>query len=239
MEEESKPRRARRTKASIEQAINKAAKDLVLKKGFAGVAVLDIIKRAKIEPVTFYNRYKNQEEFYDSFVRQFDYWFNDTLTIPDELLETEEGYVAILHKLIDGMADESVMLELLRWEIGDTNVVTRRTAMSREFHTLPLIKPYEDEFRRYGIDITSVTTLLIAGIYYLNLHRRCSPFCGIFMEEKEGQDRIKETVRSIIRILYRHKEEKERQQRQLESIAERLRKKGMSEEDIRECLMGE
>lgn len=74
MEEESKPRRARRTKASIEQAINRAAKDLVLKKGFAGVAVLDIIKRAKIEPVTFYNRYKNQEEFYDSFVRQFDYW---------------------------------------------------------------------------------------------------------------------------------------------------------------------
>ena len=85
------------------------------------------------------------------------------------------------------------------------------------------------------------TTLMnmIAGIYYLNLHRRCSPFCGIFMEEKEGRDRIKETVRSIIRILYRHKEEKERQQRQLESIAERLRKKGMSEEDIRECLMGE
>ena len=149
MEEESKPRRARRTKASIEQAINKAAKDLVLKKGFAGVAVLDIIKRAKIEPVTFYNRYKNQEEFYDSFVRQFDYWFNDTLMIPDELLETEEGYVAILHKLVDGMADDSVMLELLRWEIGDTNVVTRRTAMSREFHTLPLIKPYEEEFRRY------------------------------------------------------------------------------------------
>ena len=59
------------------------------------------------------------------------------------------------------------------------------------------------------------------------------------MEEREGRDRIKETVRSIIRILYRHKEEKERQQRQLESIAERLRKKGMSEEDIRECLMGE
>lgn len=58
------------------------------------------------------------------------------------------------------------------------------------------------------------------------------------MEEKEGRDRIKETIRSIIRILYLHKEEKDRQQHQLEAIAERLRKKGMSEEEIRECLMG-
>ena len=51
MEEESKPRRARRTKASIEEAIAKAAKDLILKKGFVGVTVLDIIKKAKIEPI--------------------------------------------------------------------------------------------------------------------------------------------------------------------------------------------
>ncbi len=114
MEEESKPRRARRTKASIEEAIAKAAKDLILKKGFIGVTVLDIIKKAKIEPITFYNRYKNQEEFYDNFVRQFDYWFNDTLKIPAELYETEEGYVQIIHKLIDATADDSVMMELLR-----------------------------------------------------------------------------------------------------------------------------
>ena len=120
-----------------------------------------------------------QEEFYDNFVRQFDYWFNDTLKIPAELYETEEGYVQIIHKLIDGMADDSVMMELLRWEICETNITTRRTAMNREFHTLPLIRPYEIQFRNSGIDIVAFTTLLIAGIYYLNLHRRCSPFCEI------------------------------------------------------------
>ena len=68
-----------------------------------------------------------QEEFYDNFVRQFDYWFNDTLKIPAELYETEEGYVQIIHKLIDGMADDSVMMELLRWEICETNITTRES----------------------------------------------------------------------------------------------------------------
>lgn len=239
MEEESKPRRARRTKASIEEAIAKAAKDLILKKGFVGVTVLDIIKKAKIEPITFYNRYKNQEEFYDNFVRQFDYWFNDTLKIPAELYETEEGYVQIIHKLIDATADDSVMMELLRWEICDTNAVTRRTAMNREFHTLPLIKPYDEQFRSSGIDITAFTTLLIAGIYYLNLHRRCSPFCEIDMNTEEGRNRIKEAAKSLLHILYLYKEDFIHRQQELSAIADRMRKKGMSEEDIRECLIGE
>lgn len=57
MEQESrKPRRPRRSKADIENCINKAAKELVLKKRFSNVTVLDIIKRAKIEPITFYSR---------------------------------------------------------------------------------------------------------------------------------------------------------------------------------------
>ena len=238
MEEESKPRRARRTKASIEEAIEKAAKDLILKKGFVGVTVLDIIKKAKIEPITFYNRYKNQEEFYDNFVRQFDYWFNDTLKIPAELYETEEGYVQIIHKLIDATADDSVMMELLRWEICDTNAVTRRTAMNREFHTLPLIKPYEVQFRNSGIDIVAFTTLLIAGIYYLNLHRRCSPFCEIDMNTEEGRNRIKDAAKSLLHVLYLYRKDFVHHQQELKAIADRMRKKGISEEDIRECLMG-
>ena len=239
MEEESKPKRFRRTKASIEEGINRAAKELILKKGFAGVTVLDIIKKAKIEPITFYNRYQNLEDFYENFVRQFDYWFNDTLKIPAELYETEEGYVQIIHKLIDGMAEDSVMMELLRWEICETNITTRRTAMNREFHTLPLVEPYEIQFRNCGIDIVAFTTLLIAGIYYLNLHRRCSLFCDIDMRTEEGRNRIKDAARSLLHVLYLYRKDFVHHQQELKAIAERMRKKGMSEEDIRECLMGE
>lgn len=64
------------------------------------------------------------------------------MRIPSELLATEEGYVEILNKLVDGMANDPVMMELPRWKICETNAVTRRTAMNSEFHTLPLIKPY-------------------------------------------------------------------------------------------------
>ena len=49
-EKKTRPRRAKRTKVDIERSINKAAKEIILKKGFSDMTVLDIIKRAKIEP---------------------------------------------------------------------------------------------------------------------------------------------------------------------------------------------
>ena len=218
MEQENrKPRRPRRSKADIENSIDKAAKELVLKKRFANVTVLDIIKRAKIEPITFYSRYRNQEDFFEHFVRDFDYWFKDTMSVED---------------------DKSIMLELLRWEISDTNQVTLRTAMNRELHTIPLVDKYESDFKDSGMDISAISSLLIGGIYYLCLHKECSPFCRIDLNTDEGQQRIQNAIRTLSRLLYEHKQGTRLQSKdELEEIADRMRQRGMSEEDIRYCLM--
>ena len=71
MNEKKKTRKARRTKADIEKAINEAARSTIMEKGFAQTTILDIIKKAKIEPATFYKRYKNLEDFYNNFTHQF------------------------------------------------------------------------------------------------------------------------------------------------------------------------
>lgn len=75
--DERQARRPRRSKADIENAIEKAAIAQIKKKGFARSQVTDIVKRAKIEPIVFYNRYKNLEEFYEGFVKRYDYWLSD------------------------------------------------------------------------------------------------------------------------------------------------------------------
>ncbi len=187
---EEKPKRFRRRKVDIEKGIDKAAKDLILKKGFSGMTVLDVIKRAKIEPITFYSRYKNLEEFYDSISREYDYWFSDTVQVKESRLYTQKGYVEIFQRLLDSLKDESIMLELLRWEVNECNGVTTRSAMNREMHTLPLTHKFEDLFDGTDVDVVAISSLLIAGVYYLNLHKRCSPFCGINMEKEEDRQKV-------------------------------------------------
>ena len=100
---EVKTRRPRRSKADIEEAINKAAVAQIKKKGFSLALVTDIVKRAKIEPIVFYNRYKNLDEFYDEFVKNYDYWLSDLVRDSMEEIGSEEGYSNILEKLLTNL----------------------------------------------------------------------------------------------------------------------------------------
>ena len=151
-EEENKPKRHRRTNVDIQADIIKAAESLIKKKGFASMLVTELIKKARIEPLVFYNRYDNLGEFYDEFVKRYDYWFKDVLTEIEFPTDSELGYINILKNLQKELQEKSVMLELLRWEIAEGNETTVRTAMLREMHTLPLANIYEAKFK--DIDIS-------------------------------------------------------------------------------------
>lgn len=196
------------------------------------MALLDLIKRAIIEPVTFYNRYKNQEEFYDNLVREYDYWFNDIIKTSSHNSCSKEGYLEIFKSLSDYLKDDTVMLELLRWEINETNSVTRRTAMNREIQMLPLTHIYEKGFKDTGLDIVAISALLMAGIYYMNLHRRCSPFCGIDLTKEDDRERIKRVLEQLADILFKAAENQKTVSDKRDVIAERMRQKGICEEDI-------
>lgn len=201
------------------------------------MTVLDIIKRAKIEPITFYSRYKNLEEFYDEFVREYDYWFNDILKISQGQLYSQEGYIEIFSKLFDVLKDDSIMLELLRWEVNEANAVTKRSAMNREIQTLPLATIYGTMFKDNGMDIVAISSILIAGVYYLNLHRKCSPFCGIDASTEEGRNRLMDAIKGLSDKLFSDRDTVEKRHHdKIASIAERMRQKGFSKEDIAFCL---
>ncbi len=169
--EEDKPkgRRPKRTKAQIDECINHAAVAEIVEKGFSDTILYGIIKRAKIEPVVFYNRYKSLELFYDEFVKGKDYWFVDLLKEIDEPQLSRIELTKILVSLIDALDKDSVMLELLRWEVASENPTTRRSAALREFHTLPLAKDYENLFKNTEVDMLSLCALVIGGIYYLEI----------------------------------------------------------------------
>lgn len=120
-EEENKPKRYRRRNVDIKADIVKAAESLIKRKGFTSMLVTELIKKARIEPLVFYNRYNNLGDFYDDFVKQYDYWFKDILTGIEFPTDSEAGYVSILKDVHKALRDKSVMLELLRWEIAEGN----------------------------------------------------------------------------------------------------------------------
>lgn len=229
-EAEKKPKRYRRKNVDIKADIAKAAESLIKKKGFASMLVTELIKKARIEPLVFYNRYDNLSDFYDEFVRQYDYWFKDILTGIEFPADSEAGYVSILKDVQKALHDKSVMLELLRWEIAEGNETTVRTAMLREMHTMPLVDAYGAKFK--NIDVVALSALVIGGIYYLNLHRDRSKFSDIDLNTEQGQARIEKALEEFGHIIFHYQELDDYKR----AVAEKMKAKGISDELISDCL---
>ncbi len=229
---ETKTRRPRRSKADIESAIMRAAIAQIKKKGFSMALVTDIVKRAKIEPIVFYNRYKNLEEFYDTFVKRFDYWISDLVRCINGNLYTEKGYGDALEKLLKGLLGDAIMTELLRWEVTEGTNITERTSRLREIDCTHIISKYEEHFADRDFDIVALTALSIAGIYYMVLHKDRSTFGGIDINTEEGVSRLSNAIRQQAEILFQHHKRKVR----MERLEECLREEGLSDEAITRCL---
>lgn len=202
MANDGKRVRIRRTKATIIEDIRKAAVESVLKRGFSGSLVSEIIKKAKIEPVVFYNRYQNLEEFFSEFVKGYDYWFSDVAKEANKQEKPYDQFIALIEGLQECMIEKSVMQELIRWEIAEGNDITKRTASIREMFTLPLAEKYDDLFKNSGIDFVAIATIIVSGLYYLYLHKDRSTFCNIDMNTEEGRDRINQAIKYLSELLF-------------------------------------
>lgn len=202
MTNDGKRVRIRRTKATITENIRKAAVESVLKRGFSGSLVSEIIKKAKIEPVVFYNRYQNLEEFFSEFVKGYDYWFSDVAKEANKLETPHDQFIALIEGLQECMIEKSVMLELMRWEIAVDNDITKRTASIREMFTLPLAEKYDDLFKNSGIDFVAIATIIVSGLYYLYLHKDRSTFCNIDMNTEEGRNRVNQAIKFLSELLF-------------------------------------
>lgn len=202
MANDGKRVRIRRTKATIIEDIRKAAVESILKRGFSGSLVSEIIKKAKIEPVVFYNRYQNLEEFFSEFVKGYDYWFSDVAKEANKQETPHDQFIALIEGLQECMIEKSVMQELIRWEIAEGNDITKRTASIREMFTLPLAEKYDDLFKNSGIDFVAIATIIISGLYYLYLHKDRSTFCNIDMNTEEGRNRVNQAIKFLSELLF-------------------------------------
>lgn len=195
-------RRPRRSKADIENAIEKAAIAQIKKKGFARSQVTDIVKRAKIEPIVFYNRYKNLEEFYEGFVKRYDYWLSD-LGKGKRRVAAESGTSAeAMRALLYGLLDNAIVAELLRWEIAEGSHITQRTAQIHEIDFTSYIdRLTSDVPEDKRTEARAICALAIAGLYYIVLHKDRAPFGGFDINVAEDRAEIEKALEKIGEII--------------------------------------
>lgn len=195
-------KRVRRTKANLEKGLFEAAINVIGKVGFQELTVTSLMKEAKAEAPVFYNRYTDMTDFIDKFVRNYDYWLNDSVQIDAKNYTPIENMQDIMIDLVDQLADNVCMQKLLAWEMSDNNFITRRTAQNRDNNSESLISYFKTSLKNYDQHSTATIAILIGGIYYLVIHREVGTFNGIDFSTKEGMNTLKSALIDITEKLF-------------------------------------
>lgn len=191
--ETKKKRRKRRSGKEIEKLIDDAALGLIESSGYNALMITNIVEEANIEPIVFYNRYTNMDEYIDVFVRRYDYWFSDvTKGVKDKSLTEKESYKLIIKNIFTELDQNKAMQQLLRWELYNENKTSQRTIGLRQFATIPVINKYKKYFKDNNspVEIDVMSAIIIAGIYYLILHSESTTFAGVDITTQEGKERL-------------------------------------------------
>lgn len=200
-------KRPRRTNRQIEKDIFDATRQEIISRGFASLTLIGIIRRAKIDPKNFYNRYKDLNELLCTYVDKNDYWNSpifdsfDKVKTADYPLYMKRVFMAMIEYIVK---DRS-MQELVLWELAADNDITRSTNRMREERVSHIVDAFHAYFAERGLDIDfrTVSSVLLCAVYFLMIHKGKSTYCGVDFKSRKGQQLLISTVEQMIdRLLF-------------------------------------
>lgn len=209
---EQKNRRERRTKIQLEQDMMGAIERLVCEKGFSDIPLLEFTNEANIDPNVFYRRHKTVEDIYSELAKKYDFWINDSIDVNQFHQLGDKAFSAyVIKRLHNNLHENLIMQKLLLWELTEINETTKHSAQFRDTMNSSLVLYYKKIFDQLKFDVTPIVALLIAGIYYLTLHRGIGTFCLIDFGSKEGRQKLDDAIDAFIDMIFSQLEQHKKQ----------------------------
>lgn len=227
-----KKRRPRRSKQVLQKVVLDAVSSLIKEKGFANITITSVSQKAEVDINAILRLFGSIENLLDMYSHFFDYWFRNTLEDPERLTNDPIGYYRdLVIKLADSLYNNREMQELLIWELSEDNPTTRKIANNREISNEPVITTLTELFKDSGINFDVMSALLIAGVYYLILRRKRSPFFGVDFSTRKGKARLMETITQSINMCFDVLQKKN----EVYEIVRNLKANGVDVETIVKC----
>ncbi len=219
MKQEEKKTRHRRTNEQLDKDVISELEKLVAEQGFGNVNLSALMKAAGMEANVFYRRYGSMDNLYDKLAKQYDFWINNAIDISSlNVLGPKKFFANTLKMLFRNLSDNAVMQKLLLYEMSVVNDITKRTAETRDIMNLNLIAYYETLLKPAKINIKSIASILIGGVYYLILHKECAKICTIDFNTPEGEKAFSEGIDFLTDAIFDRLEAHERERNTVQQM---------------------
>ena len=177
-------------------------------KGYTGLNATNIAKAAQVDRKLIKLYFGSLDNLIDTYIRSRDYWLTETAdtTAPlkdDQNVNTKDVLEKLLIDQLDNFRKNREMQKAVTWQISEKSNIMSEITRNREKVSALFFPLAEKELADKNIDIRAISSLLVAGIYYLVLHAEHtdSTVCDIELDDN-GFDRVKSAIKSILNATY-------------------------------------
>lgn len=223
----SNRKRIRRSKKLINNEIMKAVSQVISEQGFGKLGINSVAIQAKVEKPFIYRNFGTFDKVLEEYILKNDYWMKFIIqrayegkTDSNGNLDLHGIFTNLLTELYKTMDESRDFRNIILWELYEDTPFIRKTAQRRETETREEVGWLHEHFKDANVDIELITSIFIAGIYYLVLHKNISTFCGIDFKTKEGKKRMHEALKFLSNIVFEQVEKNK-------AVVIRMIKKGL------------
>lgn len=179
------------------------------REGYTGLTLSKIAEAAGVDRKQISNYFGTVDNLVEIYIKGKDYWISATVGAMDALANTKgRGSRPSLEALLLGQLDQLMANEEMQktviWQLSEKTDIMSHVTQGREQLSSLFFRFSDKEFAGKDIDLRGISSLLVAGIYYLVLHSKTtdSTFCEIDIRTEEGMDRIRDAVKTVLRLTY-------------------------------------
>ncbi len=184
-----------------------AVGEVLVERGYAGIGVNAIAKKAGVDKVLIYRYFNDLDGLLEAFVLRKDFVSNLREFFGDRnTLATKKEAVALGKSILTGqfrrIFEDRELQEILLRQLHEKNRVTEAVALARETQGMAALSQMAKAVDDGRVDIAAVASLLVGGIYYLALRSRTVEFySGINLRTEEGRNRIEAAIAFLLDML--------------------------------------
>lgn len=215
-------RRGRRNKYKMRLDLLDAVRDVLKEKGFVNLNINNVAQMADVDRNAIYRHFGSFDNLLSQYFESKNYLLDALKKVKDNQIDDFKSFLKqILFDQYKTINKNVELQQLIVWEMSELSLRTKTIARERESITEKLLHQLEDHFRESNIDINFISAIMIAGIYYLVIHKRHSTFCLVdFVKES---DRVMHGLEQLVDIIFEAKAKENTQK----NIAVRALQKGL------------
>lgn len=186
-----------------------AVGNVLEEKGYTGLTITNISKYADVDRKLINVYFGSVENLVETYIKGKDYWVSATIGAVEHFGNSPtEGSRGFLESLLINQMDQFIsneeMQKAIVWQLSERSPIMSQIAEEREKMSALFFAFADKELTGKDVDLRAITSLLVAGIYYLVLHSKNteSTFCEIDLTTTEGLERIRNAVKRILGWAY-------------------------------------